>query len=200
MHAADRSVGDYGIDIGISKSAQVPQLEAGSTSEKPNKFPPSPMAHDWHVGRSSAPRGRVLMAKWRLRSKDSADSSEIVGFIGEGTVFTGDLVLEGGARIDGRVVGRVTAPALLVVGPSGEIEAEELRAYRVTVCGTVRGKLIVQDRLEIQSGGRVCGHLVMEKEGLIVAPGGIFEGAVEYVRAAGDDSTVHAELATTSAL
>lgn len=122
------------------------------------------------------------MAKWKLRGKDGADDAEIVGFIGEGTVFTGDLVLEGGARVDGKVVGRVKAPALLVVGPSGEIEAEELQAYRLTVCGVVRGKLIVQDRLEVQSGGRVTGHVVMEKEGLVVAPGGLFEGTVEYVR------------------
>ena len=126
------------------------------------------------------------MGKWRLRGKDPAESSEIVGFIGEGTVFTGDLMLEGGARVDGKVVGRVNAPALLVVGPSGEIEAEELRAFRLTVCGTVRGKIFVQDRLEVQDGGRVSGHVVMEKEGLVVAPGGIFEGAVEYVRSSGD--------------
>ena len=127
------------------------------------------------------------MAKWKLRGKDGSEDAEIVGFIGEGTVFTGDLVLEGGARIDGKVVGRVKAPALLVVGPSGEIEAEELQAYRMTVCGTVRGKLIVQDRLEVQSGGRVTGHVVMEKQGLVVAPGGIFEGSVEYARGAATD-------------
>ena len=122
------------------------------------------------------------MGKWSLKSGDGGDGSDIVSLIGEGTVFTGELVLKGGARIDGKVVGRVTAHALLVVGPTGDIEAEELRANCVTVCGTVSGKLIVQERLEIQQGGRVRGQVVMEKEGLIVAPGGIFEGAVEYSR------------------
>jgi len=142
------------------------------------------------------------MAKWKLRAKDGSEDAEIVGFIGEGTVFTGDLVLEGGARVDGKVVGRVKAPALLVVGPSGEIEAEELQAYRLTVCGVVRGKLIVQDRLEVQSGGRVTGHVVMEKEGLVVAPGGIFEGTVEYVRDATttDDASVSHDLAASVAV
>ena len=129
------------------------------------------------------------MGKWRLRSTDSAGGSDIVTLIGEGTVFTGDLVLRGGARIDGKVVGRVTAHSLLVVGPTGDIEAEELRANSITVCGSVRGKLMVQERLEIQPGGRVCGQVVMDKEGLVVAPGGVFEGAVEYTRdAANDDS------------
>ena len=120
------------------------------------------------------------MGKWRFKSRDGAEGADIVGFIGEGTLFTGELVLKGGARIDGKVVGRVTAPSLLIVGPNGVIDAEELHATRLTVCGTVKGNLIVDDRLEIQAGGRVSGRVVMKSEGLVVAPGGIFEGAVEY--------------------
>ena len=68
------------------------------------------------------------------------------------------------------------------MGPSGDIDAQELRATHLTVCGSVRGKLVVKERLEIQSGGRVSGQVVMEKEGLVVAPGGLFEGVVEYSR------------------
>lgn len=135
------------------------------------------------------------MGKWKFRSKDGTDSSEIVGFIGEGTTFTGHLDLKGGARIDGRVVGKINAAALLIIGPNGEIEAEELRAYRVTVCGSVKGNLIVQDRLEIQAGGHVSGHVIMEKEGLVVAPGGSFEGAVEYTRKSDDETSPAARLA-----
>jgi cytoskeletal protein CcmA (bactofilin family) len=120
------------------------------------------------------------MGKWKLGSGDRTEAADMVGFIGEGTVFKGELVLKGGARIDGKVAGRITAPSLLIVGPNGEIDAEELRAARLTVCGTVRGNLIVEERLEIQAGGRVSGKVVMEKEGLVVAPGGVFEGVVEY--------------------
>ena len=103
------------------------------------------------------------MAKWRLWSRDGAEGADIVGFIGEGSVFTGDLALKGGTRIDGRVVGKITAPSPLIVGPNGEIDAEELRAVHVTVCGTLRGTLFVEERLEIQGGGRVSGHLVMAR-------------------------------------
>jgi cytoskeletal protein CcmA (bactofilin family) len=140
------------------------------------------------------------MGKWKFKSKDSVDSAEIVGFIGEGTTFRGVLDLKGGARIDGKVVGTVNAASLLIVGPSGEIEAEELRAYRITVCGTVRGKLIVEDRLEVQAGGRVSGHVVMQKEGLVVAPGGIFEGAVEYATKSDDDASSSVRLAIEAAV
>lgn len=133
------------------------------------------------------------MAKWRRRSTDGVEGSEIASLIGEGTVFNGDLVLKGGARIDGKVVGSITAHALLIVGPSGDIDAQELRATHVTVCGSVRGRLVVAERLEIQEGGRVSGQVVMEKRGLVIAPGGLFEGAVEYVREGEtDDQTARA--------
>ena len=122
------------------------------------------------------------MGKWRLRNRDGAEGVDIVGFVGEGTVFTGDLTLKGGTRVDGRVVGKVTAPALLIVGPNGEIEAEELRAVQVTVCGTLKGTLFIEEELEVQSGGRVSGRVIMAHEGLVVAPGGTFEGTVEYLK------------------
>lgn len=135
------------------------------------------------------------MGKWRLRSNANSSSSEIVTLIGEGTVFTGELVLSGGARVDGKVIGRVCAGTLLVVGPAGDIEADELRANSVTVCGSVRGRLLVQERLEIQPGGRVCGQLVMETEGLVIAPGGVFEGTVEYIHEGARDEAGPRELA-----
>ena len=144
--------------------------------------------------------GEVSVGKWRLRSKDGVDGADIVGFIGEGTVFKGELILKGGARIDGKVVGRVVAPELLIVGPNGDIEAEELRATRITVCGTVRGQLVVQERLEIQPGGRVCGHVIMEQEGLVVAPGGIFEGAVEYKNASEREARSQHDMAIEAAV
>ena len=131
------------------------------------------------------------MGRWRFRSKDSVEGTDIVGFIGEGTTFTGDLVLKGGARIDGKVVGRVNAPELLVIGPNGDIQAEELKATRVVVCGTLKGNLMVEERLEIQPGGHVSGRVVMVKEGLVIAPGAIFEGIVEYSRTSADEATAH---------
>lgn len=135
------------------------------------------------------------MGKWRLRSRDGADGADIISFVGEGTVLTGDLEFKGGARIDGKVVGRITTNSLLVIGANGDVEADELRAPRVTVCGRVRGSLVVQELLEIQPGGSVAGRVIMEQPGLVVAPGGSFEGAVEYVRESESDAAASSEFA-----
>lgn len=46
----------------------------------------------------------------------------------------------------------------------------------------------------------MSGHVIMEKEGLVVAPGGIFEGAVEYVRKADEEQTAPGRLAIEAAV
>jgi cytoskeletal protein CcmA (bactofilin family) len=135
------------------------------------------------------------MGKWRFGAADGIEGTDIISLLGEGTSFVGELVLEGGARIDGKVAGRITTQSLLVVGPNGDLDLQELRAAAVTVCGTVRGTLMVRERLEIRPGGRVQGHLIMEKQGLVVAPGGSFEGVVEYTHQPESDPVALDELA-----
>jgi cytoskeletal protein CcmA (bactofilin family) len=108
----------------------------------------------------------------------SLTDQDIEGFIAEGTSISGELVLGGGFRIDGRVAGQVRSDATLIVGPPGEIDAEGLHAVNLLVSGVVRGKLQVDERLEIQPGGKVYGEVTMSKPGLVVSPGGLFEGTV----------------------
>jgi len=108
----------------------------------------------------------------------SLTDQDIEGFIAEGTSMSGELVLSGGFRIDGRIAGQVRSDATLIVGPPGEIDADELHAPNLLVSGVVRGNLKVDDRLEIQPGGKVYGEVTMLKPGLVVLPGGLFEGTV----------------------
>jgi cytoskeletal protein CcmA (bactofilin family) len=105
--------------------------------------------------------------------------AEIDGFIGEGTRMAGDLTLNGGFRIDGTVSGKVTSPSTLIVGPPGEVEADELRAGSLLVSGTVRGTIHVEDRLEVHPGGQVHGEVTMASAGLVISPGGRFEGTIK---------------------
>jgi cytoskeletal protein CcmA (bactofilin family) len=106
-------------------------------------------------------------------------STEILGFLGEGTLVKGDLTLAGAIRLDGRIEGRVTSPSTLVVGPTGSIESPEMRVHTLSVAGVVSGVVRVEDRLEIQPGGLVSGRVIMRRKGLAVAPGGRFEGTLE---------------------
>ncbi len=106
-------------------------------------------------------------------------TAEILGFLGEGASIEGEVVLKGDFKVDGRIVGRITSPSSLIVGPTGEVVAEELRARCLSVSGSVKGLLNVDEVLEIQPGGKVAGRVRMRKRGLVIAPGGEFDGVVE---------------------
>lgn len=113
------------------------------------------------------------------RQRQDPPTDDILGFLGEGTLLEGDLNVRGALRVDGEIRGKIESSSSLIVGPHGVIESQELRVATLCVAGVVRGTLHVRERLEIQPGGRVIGHVVLETKGLVIAPGGQFEGTVE---------------------
>lgn len=115
----------------------------------------------------------------RKNRNQDAPSDDILGFLGEGTVLEGDLSVRGVLRVDGEIRGKIESSSALIVGPHGVIDSSELRVATLCVAGVVRGTLHVRERLEIQPGGRVIGHVVLATKGLVIAPGGQFEGTVE---------------------
>jgi cytoskeletal protein CcmA (bactofilin family) len=74
-------------------------------------------------------------------------------------VWKGQLSGKGGVRIEGALDGDITLQGLLVVGETGRITCDQLRANVVIVAGAVRGD-IVAEKLEIRSPGRVWGDVV----------------------------------------
>jgi cytoskeletal protein CcmA (bactofilin family) len=108
----------------------------------------------------------------------ASGNEEILGFLGEGTILEGDLNLQGGFRVDGKIHGRVRSEASLVIGPKGEIVGDEIRASEMTVSGMVKGNLHIAHRLDILSGGKVIGHVVLGRRALRIDSGGLFEGTV----------------------
>jgi len=103
---------------------------------------------------------------------------EMQGVIGEGAALSGELHLEGGYRVDGRLAGRVACTATLIVGPPGYLDTEELHAGGLVVAGEVRGNLRIQDRLEISPGGKVYANVALGGPGFVMAKGAIFEGTL----------------------
>jgi cytoskeletal protein CcmA (bactofilin family) len=65
----------------------------------------------------------------------------------------------GGIRIEGAFDGDINLRGLLVVGETGRVTCENLRANVVIVAGAVRGN-ITAEKIEIRSTGRVWGDVV----------------------------------------
>ncbi len=88
-----------------------------------------------------------------------ATTDRVTSVIGPGVVWKGRLSGKGGVRIEGALDGDITLQGLLVVGETGRVTCQEMRANVVIVAGAVRGN-IVAEKLEIRSTGRVWGDVV----------------------------------------
>ncbi len=83
----------------------------------------------------------------------------VTSVIGPGVIWKGRLSGKGGVRIEGALDGDITLQGLLVVGETGRVTCQEMRANVVIVAGAVRGDIIAE-KLEIRSTGRVWGDVV----------------------------------------
>jgi cytoskeletal protein CcmA (bactofilin family) len=88
-----------------------------------------------------------------------ASTDRVTSVIGPGVVWKGKLSGKGGVRIEGTLDGDINLQGLLVVGETGRVTCETLKANVVVVAGAVRGD-IVAEKLEIRSSGRIWGNVV----------------------------------------
>ena len=83
----------------------------------------------------------------------------ITSVLGPGVIWEGKLSGTGGVRIEGTFEGQIGLRGMLVVGESGRVTCENIRANTVIVAGAVRGNVTTQ-KLEIRATGRVWGDVV----------------------------------------
>lgn len=83
----------------------------------------------------------------------------ITSVLGPGVIWEGKISGAGGVRIEGTFEGQIALRGLLVVGESGRVTCENIRANTVIVAGAVKGNITAQ-KLEIRATGRVWGDVV----------------------------------------
>ena len=76
-------------------------------------------------------------------------------------------------RIDGRFNGRITSKNELIVGDSAQIDGD-IHVGRIAISGTVRGKIVAEQRVEIHRNGKVYSDI--DTPALIIEEGAVFQG------------------------
>lgn len=99
---------------------------------------------------------------------------KVSGFIDKETEINGDIRFKDSFRIDGKFKGRILAGSSLLVGDTGELEAD-IDVGHISINGRVKGTLKATELIEIFSQGRVIGQIVTPK--LIIEEGAFFQGS-----------------------
>jgi cytoskeletal protein CcmA (bactofilin family) len=109
------------------------------------------------------------MAKYN----ENETTSNNINLIGFGTEIHGDINCNGDLRIDGTLVGNITAKGKIVVGETGKIKGE-IACKNADVSGFVDGKVIVAELLSLKSTAKVVGDMSTSR--LAIEPGSRFTG------------------------
>jgi cytoskeletal protein CcmA (bactofilin family) len=86
-------------------------------------------------------------------------AERVTSVLGPGINWRGNLHGSGGVRIEGTFEGEIAVRGLVIIGETGRVNCETLRANTVIVAGAVKGNVIAE-KLEIRSTGRVWGDVV----------------------------------------
>lgn len=127
--------------------------------------------------------GSRAMTESETLAKDIKEGT-LSGFVGGGTVVTGEANFKAMMRVDGHLSGRVSSSSgTLIVGANGKVDANIEVAVAV-IHGTINGDIIATQRLELGRAAKVNGNI--QTPSLIIEQGAVFEGTCKMMQMATD--------------
>jgi cytoskeletal protein CcmA (bactofilin family) len=103
------------------------------------------------------------------------------GFVGHGTVLTGETTFQMMLRVDGHLTGSVSSEGgTLIVGTNGQVDAN-VSVGVATINGVVNGDVIGTEKIQLGRTARVTGNIATPR--LIIEEGAVFEGGCNMMRA-----------------
>jgi cytoskeletal protein CcmA (bactofilin family) len=126
---------------------------------------------------SAASRGALTESESLAREIKEGNLS---GFVGSGTLVTGEANFKALMRVDGHLSGRISSSSgTLIVGANGKVDANIEVAIAI-IHGTVNGDIIATQRLELGRAAKINGNL--QTASLAIEPGALFEGSCKMIK------------------
>lgn len=91
-------------------------------------------------------------------SSSSAPVTRVTSVLGSGISWKGSISGSGGIRIEGSFEGDISLRGMLVIGETGRVTCDLVRANVVIVAGGLQGSVIAE-KVEIRSTGRIWGDV-----------------------------------------
>jgi len=93
-----------------------------------------------------------------FKKSTSPKSSGDTTFISAECQITGTIIINGNARVDGKIEGTVHVSGDLIIGASAFLQAD-IEANTVSIAGEVRGNIKTSDLLELNATARLFGDI-----------------------------------------
>ncbi|HEX9544287.1 MAG TPA: polymer-forming cytoskeletal protein [Pyrinomonadaceae bacterium] len=138
--------------------------------------PPTPEVKPQSESASTAPRALTESESLAREIKEG----NLSGFVGSGTLVTGEANFKALMRVDGHLSGRITSSSgTLIVGANGKVDANIEVAIAV-VHGTINGDIIATQRLELGRAAKLNGNI--QTPSLVIEQGALFEGSCKMIK------------------
>ena len=129
------------------------------------------------------PEATVAPAKALTESETIAreiKDGSLSGFVGSGTVITGESSFKSMLRVDGKFSGRITSgTGTLIVGAGGQVDAN-VEVAVCTIHGVVNGDILASQRVELGRAAKLSGNI--QTPSLVIEQGAVFEGSCKMVQ------------------
>jgi cytoskeletal protein CcmA (bactofilin family) len=134
-----------------------------------------------HEATPPAPRQEISMSEtttMKVQSPMSSSAPQTV--LGQTVVLRGELSANENLAIEGQFEGTISLEEhCLTVGSGGQVKAD-VRAGQVVILGTITGKVVAREKVEIRRSGRLMGDLVAGA--VAVEEGAYFKGSIDILR------------------
>ncbi len=159
-----------------SEQAEKQQETAGYSA--PRSYAQTPVADVQTKPAAEGASSRALTESESL-ARDIKEGT-LSGFVGSGTVVTGEASFKAMMRVDGQLSGRISSTGgTLVIGTNGRVDAN-IEVAVATVHGTVNGDIIATQRLELGRSAKVSGNI--QTPSLMIEQGAVFEGSCKMTQ------------------
>ena len=153
------------------------ETSAYNTPRTYSSYQDAPEARPQTENASASPRAITESESLAREIKEG----NLSGFVGGGTVVTGEANFKALMRVDGNLSGRITSTSgTLIVGANGKVDAN-IEVAIAMIHGTVNGDIIATTRLELGRAAKLTGNI--STASLMIEPGALFEGSCKMIKA-----------------
>lgn len=155
------------------------RTESGETNDYAGTSIPAPAAYNNGLETQQQASSRVVTDSESI-ARDIKEG-RLSGFVGHGTVLTGETSFQMMLRVDGHLTGTVTSDGgTLIVGTNGQVDAN-VSVGVATVNGIVNGDVYATEKIQLGRTAKVTGNISTPR--LVIEEGALFEGGCTMLKA-----------------